>query len=458
MLSRRTFLTSSGAAISVAFAGLRQALAAGPRAAGPGVGLGPLRSDSDGRVDLPEGFRYSIVSAAGETMDDGLLVPDLHDGMATFARDDGRTLIVRNHENMPEGGRGAFGAGDALLGKIDQGRLYDDGHGKLAMPGGTTTLVFDTATQKLERHWLSLGGTLRNCAGGPTPWGSWISCEESVIRADDTYARDHGFNFEVPAGADGLVPAAPLTAMGRFNHEAIAVHAPSGVVYQTEDQHDSLLYRFVPDQPGRLAEGGRLQALRVLEAMSLDTRNWHDLTHVPVGRKLAVDWVDLHNVSSPNDDLRHQGFLRGAARFARGEGMWAGDGEIYFACTIGGAGWTGQIWRYVPSAAEGTEAEGETPGQLELFVEPNDPGLLRNCDNITVAPWGDLIVCEDTIGMNRVQGITPRGEIYPIASNLVSEFAGATFSPDGTTLFVNVQLPGWTLAITGPWERARQEG
>jgi len=124
-------------------------------------------------------------------------------------------------------------------------------------------LIYDTRSRTLESHYLSLTGTIVNCAGGPTPWGSWISCEESSQLADEVYRKNHGFTFEVPAKALKPVHPIPLTAMGRFNHEAVAVDAASGIVYQTEDREDGLFYRFIPTRRRQLAAGGRLQALKI---------------------------------------------------------------------------------------------------------------------------------------------------------------------------------------------------
>jgi len=244
--------------------------------------------------------------------------------------------------------------------------------------------------------------------------------------------------------------------MGRFNHEAVAVDPASGIVYQTEDRGDELVYRYIPDEPGNLLRGGRLQALVVSDRPSLDTRNWDDQTVAP-GDQVAVRWIDLDNIDAPDDDLRHRGFDAGAARFARGEGMWYGDGSVFFTCANGGRIKKGQIWKYAPSAQEGTPHEANTPGTLELFVEPNDGGLIDNADNLTVSPWGDLIVCEDGSGEQYLVGITPEGRFYKFAHHAMdndSEMAGATFSPDGSTFFVNIQHAGLTLAITGPWDEA----
>ena len=462
MISRRHFLRSA-AAVPLGFGGLQSLLAgAESLALGPvSDRFGPLLPDPDGVLDLPEGFRYRIVSPAGELMTDGFRVPALHDGMAAFPGPNGLTLLVRNHEvdsddDERDGPFGAEGMEGRPRESLDPALVFDARPG-WAPAGGTTNLLFDTGRMELVEHRLSLTGTVRNCAGGPTPWGTWITCEETVKRrGDDGLRKDHGWNFEVPARMTDLpVRPVPLTAMGRFNHEAVAVDPASGVVFQTEDRWDGLIYRFIPDTPERLADGGRLQALVVLDRPSLDTRNWGEGSGdaVRVGERMAVTWVDVDGVHAPEDDLRYRGFDAGAARFARGEGMWYGDGDVFFACTNGGPARKGQVWRYTPSPAEGREAPGEPAGTLELFVEPNDGTLVENADNVTVAPWGDLIVCEDGTGEDFMVGVTPGGELYKLArcAASASELAGACFSPDGSTLFVNIQAEGYTVAIRGPW-------
>jgi secreted PhoX family phosphatase len=296
------------------------------------IGYGPLVPDSAGVIDLPEGFNYQIFSSTGDAMDDGLLVPGTHDGMAAFPGPDGLTLLVRNHELVAndESG-GPFGPERALRSRLDPSMIYD-----AQCLGGTTNLVYDTNQQRLVRHYLSLVGTVRNCAGGPTPWNTWISCEESVQRPDDVHRQDHGYNFEVACDSGSLVQPIALKAMGRFNHEAIAVDAASGVVYQTEDRGDSVLYRFIPDTPGRLVDGGRLQALRIMGMDGVDTSN-NETPTVEPGREYGVEWVDIEDPESPADDLRLQGVSKGAATFARGEGIWSAPGEVYVAATSGGA-------------------------------------------------------------------------------------------------------------------------
>ena len=201
-----------------------------------------------------------------------------------------------------------------------------------------------------------------------------------------------------------------------------------------------------------MMDGGKLQALAVKGKPGLDSRNWGEQT-VQTNTPMAVEWIDMENIDQ--DDLRFRGYEAGATRFARGEGMWYGNSAVYFACTNGGSKKKGQIWKYVPSASEATANEADQPGMLELFVEPNDGNIIEHADNLTVAPWGDLVVCEDGGGDNFLLGITPKGEVYKMGRNAVSdsELAGATFSPDGSTLFMNIQHDGLTLAITGPWQK-----
>lgn len=452
-ITRRHFLAFTGSAglVGLGF-GAGHASLASLEYAHPG--FGPLRTDPKGVLDLPEGFEYVAFSMVGEEMSDGLLVPGKHDGMAAFAGPNGKTILIRNHELTFT--HGPFGEGNARLKPEHLERMYDTGGEASRCTGGTTTLVFDTRTARLERHFLSLAGTLRNCAGGPTPWGSWISCEEIVASAGQGgLKREHGYAFEVRASATpGLQTPPPLVAMGRFNREAIAIDPASGIVYQTEDRPDGLITRFLPKVRGRLAAGGRLQALVLRDRPGADTGNHGWGEAIAEGQELAVAWVDLEQPEAPRDELRHQGREQGAARFARGEGMWYGEGAVYFTCTTGGRARLGQVWRYTPDRES---PDDDRRGRLQLLFEPNDPSVFEHVDNLTVSPWGDLILCEDGIGKQFLVGTTPDGGVYRLGRNALngSEFAGACFSPDGATLFVNIQNPGITLAVRGPWGRRR---
>ena len=448
---RRKFLQNS-AVISLGFLGLSRCTSAGSSQTEL-FRYGALVKDPAGYIDLPPGFQYQIISKSGTTMSDGLLLPGMPDGMAAFSTAAGKTILIRNHELSPKSFRyGAFGDQNEMLGQIDQSMLYDYGKGDIPSLGGTSTVVYDEATGQVELEYLSLAGTNRNCAGGLTPWGSWITCEEDVSKISESAEKNHGYNFEVVVSDQiKMSEPIPITGMGRFNHEAICIDPKTGIVYQTEDRGDSLIYRFLPHKKGVLHKGGKLQVLCILESKSLDTRNWNERTF-DIAESKSVYWMDIDDVESPEDDLRHRGFEHGAARFARGEGMWYGDGELYFACTSGGPDELGQVFKYIPSPYEGTSRESDDPGRLILFAESDDRNILKNCDNLTVAPWGDVILCEDHKDAY-LRGITPEGQIYTLGHNVghKSEFAGATFSPSGNTLFVNIQGPGHTLAITGPW-------
>ena len=447
--SRRSFLRQS-LAISAGFAGLSNYLA-------QARSLNSLAwSPTPAWLELPEGFTAKIISRWGDTMSDGFRVPGRADGMAAFSVGQ-QTVLVRNHENSPAPVEyGPCGTDPSLRKKLTRTDYFDYGFGNMPGLGGTTTVVYDEETQTVREQYLSLTGTYRNCAGGPTSWNSWISCEEDTAPAGDGRETSHGYNFEIPAAGKGLIEPVPLRAMGRFNHEAVGVAPNTGIVYQTEDRGDSLIYRFLPNTPGQLHRGGVLQALVVVDQPGLDTRHWEGPA-LTVGQPVAVRWLTLDEVESEDDDLRHRGHAAGAALFARGEGMWFGNHEVYFACTNGGQAQMGQVFKYVPSPYEGTAREEEAPGTLVLFAEPNDSNLLQSCDNLTVAPWGDVVLVEDRAN-SHIRGITPQGEIYTIGRNQGSdsELAGACFSPSGKTFFVNVQNEGLTLAVTGPWETLRQ--
>ncbi|VAV87254.1 hypothetical protein MNBD_ALPHA06-546 [hydrothermal vent metagenome] len=474
-ISRRKLL-KSGVAVSAAFGGLATLAACSDQRQIPSLSIdkyGKLIADPNGIMDLPKGFAYKILSKAGEKMDDGLLVPGDFDGMAAFAGKDGTTILLRNHEinakDLLNESKDAsktmspFGKQDELLDNIDQSRIYDRNKDGRPMAGGVTGLVVDPGPLHVKRQWLALAGTYDNCGGGPTPWNSWISCEETRKRAGEKCYKDHGWAFEVQADPElGLQEPVPLKGLGRFKHEAAALDPATGIVYLTQDDwgHPSLLYRFIPDMPGKMTEGGRFQALMVRGQPARDMRNWPTSKgkKVKLAEWFETDWVDLKDSHNPENDLEDRGIKAGAARFTRGEGAWFGDREMFFACTDGGAAKSGQIWRYVPSEFEGTEFESSKPGRLQLFVESPDKAVMEYCDNLTVAPWGDVLVCEDEYadgnGNNYLRGVTPQGKIYTLARSALkqkNEFCGACFGPDGKTLYVNLQQDALTFAIRGPW-------
>jgi uncharacterized protein len=441
--SRRTFLTRSAYFLaSAGLAGPLGRLAERSAHARTGVldriqlvdptngGYGPLIPDRI--LSLPAGFRYHALSPVGTPLSNGGVTPDMHDGMACFAMDDGTLRLVRNHET---GARGTFG-----------GNAYDD------HLGGTTTVVVDPDTGREIATHASITGLIRPCGGGPTPWGSWLAAEETT---GNGATKPHGYVFDVPAEADEPVDPVPLTAMGRFNHEAVAIDPDTGFVYETEDKSQSGIFRYRPDASGELARGGALEMLKLIDAPA-DTR-----TRQVVGRPLRATWVPITDPDP--DDARFQadggqtlfleGRAQGGAIFARGEGAWtgyAGPGTttIYWASTSGGDIGQGQIWAYTPDA-DGLD------GTLRLLFESYNPQVLAAPDNITVHPQtGVVVLCEDGgfLTRQRLSGVTTDGRLFQFGAQSHSEFAGACFSPDGRWLFVNIQGRATTYAITGPWE------
>ena len=335
--------------------------------------------------------------------------------------------------------------------------------------GGTTTLIINPKTNEIVRDFVSLNGTLINCAGGPTPWGSWISCEETTLgktvitmprgKKEGGFQQPHGYCFEVFASANTTVAPVPLKAMGRFVHEAIAVDKKSGVVYLTEDNNPAGFYRFLPNRKKRLAEGGMLQMLKIKDKDNYDTR---------IGQKngtsFAANWVTIDNPDPIEADgnqlaVQKQGAAKGAALFTRLEGIYADKkGRIYFDSTDGGNVKGGQIWMYEPTSKD--------EGRLTLLFESPSREILDMPDNICLRPKSNhLFICEDSdyIGQggtrdNFLRILTPDGRIADFARNITpnyiaSEFAGSTFSKDGKTLFVNLQTVGATFAIWGNWDK-----
>ena len=469
-MDRRSFiagLTASSTGIALACAGLgRRAetiAATGDTANLRAIGYGelvPTAAKNTGEVmlALPRGFEYNVFGKVQSIMTDGRPTPARHDGMWTF--EVGPELrLVRNHE--VSGGR-VPRPGSA----IGAGNHYDETCG-----GGTTTLVIDRKTRTLVRDFVSLSGTLINCAGGPTPWGSWISCEETTlgptIRTDAAgvksggFPKPHGYCFEVSASANNNLPPVPLRSMGRFVHEAVAVDKKTGIVYLTEDFNPGGFFRFLPRRNKRLAEGGVLQMLAVNAQREYDTRKGQKQ-----GTTLSASWVTIDTPDPPEADLDpsavyKQGKAKGGAAFARPEGCCTDEkGNIYFTATSGGDNRGGQIWLYEPEDRDG--------GRLTLVFESPRREILDMPDNVCLMPKSRLLfICEDSDyvgdGGNPdifVRILTPDGKMADFAKNIVpklerTEFAGTTFSKDGKTLFLNIYAAGVTCAIWGDWDKFR---
>ena len=421
---------------------------------------GLTRSADCPELDIPESFRCVRLSSGGmpSTVREGLAVPNGFDGMAAFPLANGNVRLIRNHE-MKDSASG--------------GRPIGQPHYDARASGGTTSLEVRISGQggglsvELVDEFVSLAGTSTNCAGGPTPWGSWLSCEETVSGIESGFEKPHGYVFEVPVNATGPVEPIPLKDMGRFIHEAVAVDPETGIVYQTEDTDYSSaggcpgagFYRFIPNQRGVLAAGGRLQMMAVTGRPAYLTARGQT-----VGTTHRVHWVDIDDPDPPKAESEHlavflQGIVKGAARFDRLEGAFHGDGGIYVVSTSGGDARAGQVFHYRPITVD--------TGEIELVFESPSRDVLDSPDNICLSPRGGLVICEDGGGDQFVRGLDPRGRIvnlirapHPEGGRQPGEFAGAGFSPDGRVLFFNVQGSIWsggplasaTYAMWGPWE------
>ena len=437
-MDRRGFLRAAAAGVAAASIPFH-ALTARTASATPakfdfGAGYGPLvpvRDQATGLelLQLPRGFDYISYGWTNDLMSDGTPTPDAHDGMAAFRHGE-LVHLVRNHER---------GADDAFTSPA-----YNPSAG-----GGTSTLVFDPNAGQWLESYGSLGGTMRNCAGGPTPWGTWLSCEETFSSTDGTR---HGYVFEVPS--EGKGNPVPYKAMGRFNHEAVAVDPATGVIYETEDRGDASLYRFVPDVAGQPASGGRLEALRI-GTSTYDTRRDGAKSYG------TVSWVPIDDVDPETDTVRYEAQGKGAAVFSRLEGAWYGNDRVYVITTDGGPAGQGQVFELDPATDE-----------LQVIFASPGSEVLNAPDNVCVSPRGGLVLCEDGGGTEYVHGLSLEGEIFRFAANNVglrsgtagkqvaandfrgSEWAGSVFEPkSGDWLFVNIQSPGITFAITGPWRQ-----
>lgn len=464
-LDRRNFLsrtlTIAGGALAVpSLAGLaacNDATPTGPdgvprlaRAPRGGGGYGALVPDPGGLPYLiPPGFRLRRISRSGLPMKrpGAGTVPNAFDGMAAFPLPNGNVRLIRNHE-MRDTGNNAVPIGT---------RPWDARAG-----GGCTSLevAFDPSTGEptLVDEFVSISGTHVNCAGGPTPWGSWLTCEETTAAASaNGFQRNHGYIFEIPASATEEIEPVPLTAMGRFSHEAIAVDRNYGHVYMTEDDGTSSgFYRFIPNVQGDLRQGGRVQMLALTGRPQFNTSSGQLPRLVPI----PAHWVDIANpdpaVINAQTRLAAQGLALGACRFSRLEGAWWGDEGCYFDATSGGAAGAGQIFHYKPTSAD--------RGHLMLVFESPNSSVLDSPDNICVSPRGGIVICEDGGGEQFLRGLTRDGRLFDLVrTNAVetTEFAGSCFSPDGRYLFFNQQgstnrlgsARGNTFVLWGPWEQ-----
>ncbi|MGI5471458.1 alkaline phosphatase PhoX [Streptomyces sp. CA-132043] len=450
--TRRQMLARTGAVgAGIVFSGAVSEIFAGTASAqGMGRGgYGPLVPDPDGLLDLPKGFRYKVLSREGDPLLSGEgKVPSNCDGMAAFRGRRGHTHLVRNHENRRKS--------RAAVPTVD-GITYDP-----MGEGGCTAIEVDAHNEVVSER-VAIAGTSTNCAGGPTPWKTWLTCEETEYKAgEEGYTKDHGFIFEVDPYDPRRTGAVPLEDMGRFQHEAIAIDPRDGTVYETEDAFEKpfgLFYRFHPNKPmggtGSLRAGGRLQAMRVPGVKDLSAIQETGATFD------RIEWVDVPDPLAKQTAIRFQDFGRkGITHAQKLEGCYWGGSSVYFVSSFAhrdegsAADHYGQVWRYDPKARRltlvvvfGPDADLQLPGESP--------------DNICLAPSGGLMVCEDGEGAQHVFGVTRKGSVYPMARGRQNigtpekpewgEFAGVTFAPDGRTMYVNCYTPGTTFAVTGPF-------
>jgi secreted PhoX family phosphatase len=460
-LPRRDLLRAGAAGgLGIAIAGSLDAIA-GPLAAQaacrPATGYGPLVADPKGLLALPAGFTYTIVAEAGRTvLETGQPTPSDADGTACFRSRTGWTL-VNNHE---------IGGGEPHGVPPLPGLTYDPGAG-----GGTTTIDVDRHGNRI-REYVSVAGTHNNCAGGVTPWNTWLTCEESEQRAGGQFQKDHGYVFEVdPVDREANLSPVPLKFLGRYAHEAVATDPRTHQIYLTEDAGGplGLYFRWTP--PKRFHGGkGALRALALapggdtagkLQAMSCAKGGRHigDLSEATQpGTRYKVAWVDVPDRDARTVSVRNQLTDAQITRSRKLEGQWWGDGGVYFVASYARMDdgsrneHDGQVWFYDPDA--------QTITLKTIFGVNPDPAAdtdFDGPDNITLSPDGGLILAEDGVGLSHLVGLTERGVAYPLARNELndSEFSGPTFSQDAAILFANIQSPGYVFAITGPWAHRR---
>ncbi|MCB5179944.1 alkaline phosphatase PhoX [Streptomyces antimicrobicus] len=427
-------------------------------------GYGPLIPDPKGILALPAGFSYRIITHSGVTrLESGEFTPSHHDGTAAFAGPRGVTLLVNNHEL--KGARAKWPHPVPLT----EGLVYDP-----AAAGGCTVVEVRRGGEVAE--WVGIAGTSTNCAGGATAWGTWLTCEENTDRAGrNGMTKDHGYVFEVdPHDRRANLDPRPVKAFGRYEHEAVVIDPHRGHAYLTEDASgpNGLLYRWTPPRGfehgrGKLRtladDAGVLQAAKCFDKYG---RFVDDLSRATkIGTVYGVDWVDVPDRDARTVPTRQQ-FPQGTiTRGRKLEGMWWADGGAYVVSSFAreespGTPHDGAVWFYDPKR--------RTLRLTVLFGVNADPaaeGAYDGPDNITVSPYGGLVVAEDGSGVQHLLGATESGRTYPLARNELnigtaeepeySEFTGVCFAPDGRTLFANFQDPGIMFAITGPWRRTR---
>jgi len=387
-LSRRQFLSRSARKATALGIGLLGHSICVPVARATGADdFGDLQPPDSNGLRLPPGFSSRSVAVTGRPVGTtGHIWHAAPDGGATFETPDGGWIYVSNSEVTNAGG----GVG-AIRFAVD----------------GTITNAYSI-----------LSGTSRNCAGGPTPWNTWLSCEEV----------DTGRVFECDPftpGSQGIV----RPALGVFSHEAAAVDPRNQHVYLTEDQPNGLLYRFSPSNYPSLA-AGILEAAEVLDP--------GDDGPIAPGQIRPLAWHVVPDPSAARTATRDQ--AASATRFRGGEGCWYEGGSIFFSSKG-----DDRVWRIDPSTRH-----------IEIIYDfaSARSKLLHNVDNVFAAPTGDVYVAEDP-GDLQIVALTASGKTKPIVQvtgQRDTEITGPALSPDGTRLYFSSQRhPGTTYEVSGPF-------
>ena len=433
-----------------------------PAKAKTAPGYGPLVDDAEGRLALPAGFSYLLVAQSGvTTLETGELTPDRPDGTANFEGRHGGSILINNHEISAPGGN--------PVPHLD-GLVYDTGAW-----GGTTNIEVDRHGNRI-REYVSLAGTHNNCAGGQTPWHTWLSCEETedVPTATNGLTQRHGYVFDVdPYDKRRNQNPKPIKALGRYAHEAVVVDPKRHQLYLTEDagNPNGLIYRFTPPRSalplrrgslGQLGDtDGTLEAMRAFDYGTLVP----DLSVSQVGTTYDVEWATVPDRDANAVSTRKQFNVAGGTgapggdvtRSRKLEGAWWGhDGAFIvssFARNSDGsaAQHDGQVWFLDPHRDTITLV-------LQFAYTPGDQDTDEDGpDNITVSPFGGVILAEDGEGLQHLVGADDRGKAFFFARNQLAgseEFTGPNFSHDKKILFANVQVPGHVFAIRGPFRKA----
>ena len=456
-VSRRSFLNRSAAAgLGIAFVGSVDVLfGAGAAQASPGhdkhdprpAGYGPLIQDPAGLLSLPAGFSYKLIAESGVTkLETGELTPSDPDGTAYFPMQGGGSVLINNHE--------VDGSEPFPVPHLP-GYVYDD-----QAFGGTTNIEVDKHGNRI-REYVSLAGTSTNCAGGPSPWGTWLSCEET----EAILGKPHGYVFDVdPSDRRANRDPKPIKALGRYAHEAVAVNPREGKIYLTEDagNPNGLLYRYTPPRSALPLRKGSLKHLAddagVLEALAAVTKDGKFVADLSVaiepGTRYYTKWVTVPDRDAKTTPTRKQFADGKVTRSRKLEGMWWADGGAYFVASFarpedGSAlAHDGQVWFLDPH---------RDTIELKLrfaYTADDQDSDADGPDNITVSPYGGVILAEDGEGASHLVGSNSRGEAFFFARNDLndSEFTGPNFSADKKIMFANIQSPGHVFAIQGPFQ------